>query len=81
MDASLLKLQNTEVVVGLAGNHALARPGDTSKYFTRLNGSATERVYVDGCTGDSAGIFAVGNIQSFVKHAVEALYDGFCTGD
>ncbi|KAJ2761597.1 hypothetical protein H4S06_001120 [Coemansia sp. BCRC 34490] len=71
MNASLLKLQNTEVVVGLAGNHALARPGDTSKYFTRLNGSATERVYVDGCTGDSAGIFAVGNIQSFVKHAVE----------
>ncbi|KAJ2400538.1 hypothetical protein GGI23_001972 [Coemansia sp. RSA 2559] len=71
MNSSLLKLQNTEVVVGLTGNHALARPGDTSKYFSRINGNNTERIYVDGCTSDSSSIFNVGDIQSYVKHAVE----------
>ncbi|KAJ1794039.1 hypothetical protein LPJ59_004618 [Coemansia sp. RSA 2399] len=71
MNSSLLKLQNTEVVVGLAGSHALARPGDTSKYFSRTNGNSTERIYVDGCTSDSPNIFNVGDIQSYVKHAVE----------
>ncbi|KAJ2551525.1 hypothetical protein EV175_003657 [Coemansia sp. RSA 1933] len=71
MNASLLKLQNTEVVVGLAGNQALARPGDTSKYFSRTKDNSTERIYVDGCTGECASIFAVGGIQNYVRHAVE----------
>ncbi|KAJ2236565.1 hypothetical protein H4R99_001927 [Coemansia sp. RSA 1722] len=71
MTASLIKLQNTEVVVGLVGSHSIARPGDTSKYFTRTTSTEPERVYVDGCTADTANLFSVGNLRNYVKHAVE----------
>ncbi|KAJ2336219.1 hypothetical protein GGI00_000958, partial [Coemansia sp. RSA 2681] len=70
MDSSLIKLQNTEVVVGLVGSHSIAQPGDTSKYFTCSAASSPERVYVDGCTADVGNLFSVGNIQSYIKHAV-----------
>ncbi|KAJ2803222.1 hypothetical protein H4S07_004510, partial [Coemansia furcata] len=70
MDSSQLKLQNTEVVVGLVGSQSIAGPGDTSKYFTCSATSSPERVYVDGCTADVSNLFSVGNIQSYVKHAV-----------
>ncbi|KAJ2689214.1 hypothetical protein IWW39_001676 [Coemansia spiralis] len=70
MDSSLLKLQNTEVVVGLVGSHSIAQPGETSKYFTCSAASPPERVYVDGCTADVNNLFSVGNIQNYVKHAV-----------
>ncbi|KAJ2804336.1 hypothetical protein H4R20_002549 [Coemansia guatemalensis] len=72
MNASQLKLQNTEVFVGLVGNHSIAQPGDTSKYFSRIaEGQQTERIYVDGCTSDTANLFSVGNLQNYIKHAVE----------
>ncbi|KAJ2073410.1 hypothetical protein GGI03_003826 [Coemansia sp. RSA 2337] len=70
MDSSLLKLQNTEVVVGLVGSQSIAQPGDTSKYFTCSATSSPERVYVDGCTADVGNLFTAGNIQNYVKHAV-----------
>ncbi|KAJ2753675.1 hypothetical protein GGI19_002964 [Coemansia pectinata] len=70
MDSSLLKLQNTEVVVGLVGSQSIAQPGDTSKYFTCSATSSPERVYVDGCTANVGNLFTAGNIQSYVKHAV-----------
>ncbi|KAJ2781397.1 hypothetical protein GGI15_003228 [Coemansia interrupta] len=71
MSSSQIKLQNTEVVVGLVGSQSIARPGDTSKYFTRTANSDAERVYVDGCTADTSSLFSVGNLQNYVKHAVE----------
>ncbi|KAJ1993139.1 hypothetical protein GGI25_002939 [Coemansia spiralis] len=71
MNSSVLKLQNTEVVTSLVGSQSLARPGDTSKYFTYLNNGVSERVYVDGCTSDNSNIFSVGNTQSYIKHAIE----------
>ncbi|KAJ2766422.1 hypothetical protein IWQ57_004368, partial [Coemansia nantahalensis] len=73
MAEAQLRLQNTEVFVGLAGSHHAAQPGDTSKYFTRAgdgNGGA-ERVHVDGCTGDAGRLFAASGLQSYVRHAVE----------
>ncbi|KAJ2473984.1 hypothetical protein GGI02_000445 [Coemansia sp. RSA 2322] len=70
MDSSQIKLQNTEVVVGLVGGHSIARPGDTSKYFTCTTGDSPERVYVDGCTSDVNSLFSAGNIQSYITHAV-----------
>ncbi|KAJ2736792.1 hypothetical protein IW152_000546 [Coemansia sp. BCRC 34962] len=70
MDSSLLKLQNTEVIVGLVGSQSIAQPGETSKYFTCSTTSPPERVYVDGCTADVSNLFSAGNIQSYVKHAV-----------
>ncbi|KAJ1725021.1 hypothetical protein LPJ53_000747 [Coemansia erecta] len=73
MNSSQIKLQNTEVVVGLVGSQSIARPGDTSKYFTRTANSDSERVYVDGCTTDTSSLFSVGNLQSYVKHAVEGV--------
>ncbi|KAJ1815975.1 hypothetical protein LPJ56_002491, partial [Coemansia sp. RSA 2599] len=71
MNSSQIKLQNTEVFVGLVGSQKIARPGDTSKYFTRTASSESERVYVDGCTADTANLFSAGNLQNYVKHAVE----------
>ncbi|KAJ2745747.1 hypothetical protein GGI20_001917 [Coemansia sp. BCRC 34301] len=70
MDSPVLRLQNAEVVVGLVGSHSIAQPGDTSKYFTCSATSTPERVYVDGCTPDVANLFSVGNVQSYIKHAV-----------
>ncbi|PIA15322.1 hypothetical protein COEREDRAFT_87939 [Coemansia reversa NRRL 1564] len=72
MNSSQLKLQNTEVFVGLVGDHSIAQPGDTSKYFSRISeGEETERIYVDGCTPDAGNLFSVGNLQNYIKHAVE----------
>ncbi|KAJ2079638.1 hypothetical protein H4R24_003639 [Coemansia sp. RSA 988] len=72
MNLSQLKLQNTEVFVGLVGNHSIAQPGDTSKYFSRLSeGKQTERIYVDGCTSDTTNLFSVGNLQNYINHAIE----------
>ncbi|KAJ2389347.1 hypothetical protein H4S02_002409 [Coemansia sp. RSA 2611] len=71
MDSSQMKLQNTEAYVGLVGSHSIAQPGDTSKYFQCTTGSESERVYVDGCTSDASSVFSVGNLQSYVQHAVK----------
>ncbi|KAJ2856617.1 hypothetical protein J3B02_001497 [Coemansia erecta] len=71
MNSSQIKLQNTEVFVGLVGSQSIARPGDTSKYFTRTTSTESDRVYVDGCTANAANLFSIGNLQNYVKHAVE----------
>ncbi|KAJ2610465.1 hypothetical protein H4S08_003603 [Coemansia sp. RSA 1365] len=72
MNSSQLKLQNTEVFVGLVGDHSIAQPGNTSKYFSRISeGEEKERIYVDGCTPDTGNLFSVGNLQNYIKHAVE----------
>ncbi|KAJ2711004.1 hypothetical protein H4R19_003466, partial [Coemansia spiralis] len=73
MTEAQVRLQNTEVFVGLVGSQQAAQPGDSSKYFTRAgsNGGEAERVHVDGCTGDASSLFAVGGLQQYVRHAVE----------
>ncbi|KAJ2356311.1 hypothetical protein GGF43_002157 [Coemansia sp. RSA 2618] len=72
MDSSELKLQNTEAFVGLVGNHSIARPGDTSKYFLDTTTSnEPERIFVDGCTSDANTLFSVGNLHNYVQHAVQ----------
>ncbi|KAI7831001.1 hypothetical protein BX661DRAFT_204595 [Kickxella alabastrina] len=71
MNLSQIKLQNTEVVIGLVGSQSIAQPGDTSKYFTRTNGGESERVYVDGCTTDTSNLFSAGNLNNYIEHAVK----------
>ncbi|KAJ2159565.1 hypothetical protein GGF46_002927 [Coemansia sp. RSA 552] len=67
----LLRLQNTEVFVGLVGGQSAAQAGDTSKYFSQTTNGEAERIYVDRCTSTPTTLFSVGNLQSYIQHAVE----------
>ncbi|KAJ2842191.1 hypothetical protein IWW36_005998, partial [Coemansia brasiliensis] len=66
-----MQLQNTKVYVGLVGDQTIAQPGDTTKYFLNKAGAEAERIFVDGCTGDTKNLFAQSGLQSYVQHAIQ----------